>query len=38
MARPGTAAPEGDGERETSKRLKREELSTVAWARRRTGP
>jgi hypothetical protein len=38
MARPDTAAPEGDGERETSKRLKREELSTVARARRRTGP
>jgi hypothetical protein len=35
---PTLPPPEGDGERETSKRLKREELSTVAWARRRTGP
>jgi len=35
---PRHCRPGGDGERENSKRLKREELSTVAWARRRTGP
>jgi hypothetical protein len=31
-------APGKGGERESSKRLNREELSTVAWARRRTSP